>query len=161
MLCLAFSSGHARGRRCLPRPETHSETGMLKASSGSSGLTARHLFRIRAQSAGMLKPTVLLQLIRCSVATESHFSFPAANDPSNWKHCALFAGQSASCGLCGADILVREMLVLLRICEYAPLAFADKNVRATRADHLPCDGSALVALSTSTCIFCDGSTPGG
>ena len=68
---------------------------MLKASSGSSGLTARHLFRIRAQSAGMLKPTVLLQLIRCSGATESHFSFPAANDPSNWQYCALFAGQSA------------------------------------------------------------------
>ena len=75
--------------------------------------------------------------------------------------CGRFVWQVCVAGLCGADILVRESSVLQGICKPESPVFADKNVRATQTNHLPRDGSALVAASTSTCNLSDGSTPGG
>ena len=167
MLCLAFSSGNTHcsvgvhlGWNAFRNGDVESFQRLQRAHCPSS-------FRIRAQSAGMLKPTVLLLSIRCSVTAESHLSFPAANAPEQLRYCALFTGQSARvwqvcvAGLCGADILVRESSVLQGICKPESPVFADKNVRATQTNHLPRDGSALVAASTSTCNLSDGSTPGG
>src|SRR6266568_9688476 len=95
MLCLAFSSGNTHcsvgvhlGWNAFRNGDVESFQRLQRAHCPSS-------FRIRAQSAGMLKPTVLLLSIRCSVTAESHLSFPAANAPEQLRYCALFTGQSA------------------------------------------------------------------
>src|SRR5216683_2450562 len=118
----------------------------------------------------MLKPSSKsLQLIRCSTAANGVFSFRAANCLSNL---------GILCTVCRAECKARVVGLMWRghSCPRMPAArfqdgmvwfshFADKNVRATRAkythNHRPCDGSDLVAVSTSTCNFSTGSTPGG
>jgi len=79
----------------------------------------------------------------------------------SWGLCGAGALACENSEPCGADTLVRELSLISK----RPTRTPARNSRAgsTRAtpDHLPCDGSSDVAVSTSTCNFNAGSIPGG
>ena len=128
------------------KPLPNSETGMLKAfpSAPAGSLPCR------AQSAGMLKPNFFLQLIRCSAAQESVAIFCGPQMLEHLGYFALLAGQSASLTFRSEQ----------RFSERIP-KIPDKYVPTLRQGYLPAEGSALVAVFTSTCKWLAGSIPGG
>jgi len=110
---------------------------MLKASSGSSGLTAGsvevlNLFRISAQSAGMLKPTSKSSLlIRCSATAQSVYFSTHASRREHWIYCAPGGRQSANArGAAPTPSLLQQ-------CDAAGSCFAVTGARGAIGDVTP------------------------